>query len=99
MEMRQLTALRAKFPDRVPIIVWTTLPLDKKKYLVATDFNIGQLMCVIRMRLALEPSQALFVVVITKDDTRVVPLPSDPISMYDEGGIVYLSVFTENTFG
>ncbi|EOD09964.1 hypothetical protein EMIHUDRAFT_416679 [Emiliania huxleyi CCMP1516] len=65
----QALAIRAKHPDRIPVIVEkrprdATLPLiDKKKFLVPADLTVGQFVYVIRKRIALKPEQAIFLFV------------------------------------
>merc|ERR1719198_2244122 len=62
-------AIRAKHPDRIPVIVDrragdSSLPdIDKKKFLVPADLTIGQFMYVIRKRIKLAPEQAIFLFV------------------------------------
>ncbi|MEQ2245335.1 hypothetical protein ILYODFUR_026608 [Ilyodon furcidens] len=57
--------VRAKHPDKIPIIVERALrsrapELDKKKYLVPSDLTVGQLCFLIRQRMSLRPEEALF---------------------------------------
>jgi len=54
-----------RHPDRVPIIATrnpnsNTPELDKHKYLVPMDITVGQFLFVIRKRMLLPPSRALF---------------------------------------
>lgn len=63
---RAINELMVKYPDRVPIIVTrnknsaTTPEIDKHKYLVPVDITVGQFLFVIRKRMLLPPSRALF---------------------------------------
>lgn len=57
--------IRAKYPDRVPVICEkadrSDIPdIDKKKYLVPADLTVGQFHYVIRKRIQLAPEKALF---------------------------------------
>mmetsp|Transcript_20020 Transcript_20020/g.40742 ORF Transcript_20020/g.40742 Transcript_20020/m.40742 type:complete len:119 (-) Transcript_20020:2841-3197(-) len=57
--------IRAKYPDRVPVICEkadrSDIPdIDKKKYLVPADLTVGQFHYVIRKRIKLAPEKALF---------------------------------------
>ena len=57
--------IRAKFPGRVPVICEAapgcTLPdIDKAKYLVPEELTVGQFMFVIRKRMVLPPTVAMF---------------------------------------
>ncbi len=60
--------IRAKYPDKVPIVVArargsrSTLPeLRRWKFLVARDLTVGQFIYVLRSHMTLPPEQALFV--------------------------------------
>ena len=71
LESRKASAasIRAKHPDRIPVIVEkrardSALPdIDKKKFLVPADLTIGQFVYVIRKRIKLAPEQAIFLFV------------------------------------
>ncbi|PWA98950.1 arogenate dehydratase [Artemisia annua] len=70
LEKRQAESsrIRAKYPDRVPVIVEraekTDIPdIDKKKYLVPADLTIGQFVYVVRKRIKLSAEKAIFVFV------------------------------------
>ena len=57
-----------KYPDRIPIIVQKhsscELPeIDKSKYLVPKDMNMSQFSFIIRKRIKLESSQAIFITI------------------------------------
>ena len=93
-----------KYSDRVPIIVCKAndckLPdIDKQKYLVPKDMNLGQFIYVIRKRIKLQPSEALFILV--NDSLQ----PGNKIiqDIYetnkDEDGFLYIIYSSENTFG
>jgi GABA(A) receptor-associated protein len=62
-------SIRAKHPDRIPVIVEkrqrdASLPeIDKKKFLVPSDLTVGQFVYVIRKRIKLAPEQAIFLFV------------------------------------
>ena len=64
----QAESSRMKHPDRIPIVCELSdragiANLDKKKYLVPCDFTVGQFMNVIRMRLKLPQTSALFLLI------------------------------------
>ena len=96
--------IRAKHPDRIPIIVEPTtdniLPLlDKHKYLVSNEMTLGQFAYTIRKRIRLSQDQAMFLFV-----NNVLPPTSSTIGgVYhehkDADGFLYLSYAGENTFG
>jgi GABA(A) receptor-associated protein len=93
-----------KYPDRLPIIVQkdhkSELPgVDKCKYLVPRNMTMSQFSFVIRKRIKLEPSQAIF---ITINHTLVASskLLSDVYEeQKDEDGFLYVIYTGENTFG
>jgi GABA(A) receptor-associated protein len=93
-----------KYNDRIPVIVNlgknTDLPpLDKSKYLVPKDLTFGQLLYVIRTRMKLNPSKALFIFI----KNRIPPTSAKIIEIYEEykelDGFLYCTVNGENTFG
>ena len=96
----------SKYPDRIPIIVEKSaqksdLPdIDKIKYLVPHDLSIGQFMFVIRKRMKLDSTAALFCFV----GNGVQPSGSQLLStVYDyyksEDNFLYIKYTAENTFG
>ncbi|TQD70429.1 hypothetical protein C1H46_044034 [Malus baccata] len=70
LERRQAEAsrIREKYPDRIPVIVEkaarSDIPdIDKKKYLVPADLNVGQFVYVVRKRIKLGAEKAIFIFV------------------------------------
>lgn len=60
--------IRAKYPDRIPVIVEkapkSDVPdLDKKKYLVPADINVGKFIFEIRQHMNLSSEKAIFLFV------------------------------------
>jgi GABA(A) receptor-associated protein len=97
----------SKYFDRIPIIVEksntrnNTLPdIDKHKYLVPKDLTIGQFQHVIRKRIKLDSTTALFIFV---NKNIIPPSTSFVSSIHDEykseDGFLYINYATENTFG
>jgi len=97
--------IRAKYPDRVPVIVeqtkaGTTLTdIDKKKYLVPRDLTLGQFMYVIRKRIKLPPEQAIFLFI-----NGTIPATTTLLNVMDDNyrdadGFLYITYSGENTFG
>lgn len=96
--------IRAKYPDRIPVIVEKALgsniqEIDKRKYLVPSDISIAQFMWIIRQRIQLSPEKAIFLFV-----GKVLPQSSANISeIYEEhkdpDGFLYVCFSGENTFG
>lgn len=99
----EATKIMTKYPDRIPVICYpmrkTDPSIDKNKYLVPYDISFGQLAYVIRKRLKMAPSQALYFYV-----EGVIPTSSHHIqelySRYrDPDGFLYVVYSAENTFG
>ena len=105
---RQMESLRVlnKYPDRVPIICQKhpnagseCPPIDKIKYLTPVDLTLSQFMYVIRKRVNLHSSKALFLFI----DGNIPPMNTLLSVLYaqyqDEDGFLYITYNTENTFG
>lgn len=93
-----------KYPDRVPIIVCKakgcTLPdIDKQKFLVPKDMNIGQFIYIIRKRVKLDPHQALFVLINNNLSNSNKLLQGIYENDKDKDGFLYITYCSENTFG
>ena len=97
--------IRAKFPDRIPIIVeksrnCTVIPdIDKNKYLVPSDLTVGQFIYVIRKRIKLDASESLFIFV-----NNVLPTTSQTLGQLyqdykDADGFLYFAIQGQSTFG
>lgn len=96
--------IRAKYPDRIPVIVEKSINsdipmVDKKKYLVPSDLTAGQFLYVIRKRIELPPEKAIFIFV-----NNTLPPSTDMMSQLyaeykDEDGFLYLSYSGESSFG
>ena len=106
-EHRQAEAekIRTKYPDRVAVICekveGSRVPqVDKTKYLVPKSLTVGQFVYVIRRRVKLDASQALFVM--TASGTML-PTSSTIAQIreehQDEDGFLYLVYSGENAFG
>jgi len=96
--------IRAKYPDRIPVIVEkapkSDAPdIDKKKYLVPADITVGKFVYEIRKHMKLNPEQAIFLFV---NDT-LPPTAAMMSQIYeknkDEDGFLYVTYSGENTFG
>lgn len=102
--MNESDRIMNKYPDRIPIIVkkrkGSDAPsIDKSKYLVPKDMTINQFTFIIRKRLKLEPSKALFVTI-----NGNLPVSNEQINdIYlrekNEDGFLYIIYSFENTFG
>ena len=97
--------IKEKYTDRIPIIVEkhtksNNIPdIDKKKYLVPKDLTVGQFQYVLRKRLKLDASKAMFLFV-----NGILPATSSLLTQLydehkDEDGFLYITYSGENTFG
>lgn len=93
-----------KYPTRIPIIVEKNNDCDleeinKKKYLVPRDMNLSQFIFVIRNRIKMEPSKALFIMI----NNSLVASGEVIGEIYDKhkdnDGFLYIIYTSENTFG
>jgi len=97
--------LRAKYPDRVPIIVDrrnTQDPdIDKHKYLVPLDLTFGQFVSVVRKRMKLQPEQGLYF--FCESDNTLVPMSALISSLFHEkateSNFLIFVYCIESTFG
>eukprot|EP01100_Stratorugosa_tubuloviscum_P013846 TRINITY_DN711_c2_g1_i1.p1 TRINITY_DN711_c2_g1~~TRINITY_DN711_c2_g1_i1.p1 ORF type:complete len:118 (+),score=38.79 TRINITY_DN711_c2_g1_i1:145-498(+) len=96
--------IRAKYPDRIPVIVEkapkSDVPdIDKKKYLVPADIQMGKFVFEIRKHMKLAPEKAIFLFV-----GHVLPQTTAVMSTIyekyrDEDGFLYITYSGESTFG
>ena len=91
-----------KYTDRIPCIIETgkDLRLDKHKYLIPSNLTLGQFITVVRKRIKLGDTEALFIFT----ECNVIPPTSAIMShIYEtfkhEDGFLYLWIGMENTFG
>lgn len=105
---RRDTAARVmrKYPDRVPVVVERkagdksdTPSVAQQKYLVPRETTMGEFVYIIRRRIRLSPTQAIFVFA----NNRLPPVSMSMSEVYEEyrdpDGILYLVYSGENTFG
>ena len=93
-----------KYPDRLPIIVQrdnkSELPeVDKCKYLVPRNMTMSQFSFVIRKRIQLEPSQAIFITINHALVASSKLLSEVYEEQKNEDGFLYVIYTGENTFG
>ena len=105
LRKEQSSRIRAKHPNRIPVIVEkysnsiTAPNIDKNKFLVPGDSTVGSFVHVIRKRMQLSDKAALFLFCGT-----TIPPTSEVMSMIydkhrDEDGFLYMVYTAENTFG
>ena len=98
-------AVREKHPDRIPVLCErhassALKDVGSKKFLVPRDLTIGQFIYVLRKRMPLPSSQALFL----STESGHIPPSSQQMQQthaahQDEDGFLYLRYSGENTFG
>jgi len=100
---KESSQVRAKYPDRCPVIVYTDdknlEPLDKYKYLVPEDITLAQFMQIIRKKIKLDSKKAIWLYV-----GNTMPVTSSTLSTLhtahaDEDGFLYIKLVGENVFG
>ena len=96
--------IKYKYPDRVPVIVKkadkSRLPdIDRKKYLVPKDVTVGQFISIIRNRIKLDPSQAIFMFIDNELPSLSTPLVEVYDKYKDDDEALYVIYTGENTFG
>jgi GABA(A) receptor-associated protein len=103
--LQESNNIMSKYDSRYPIIVEVNpkfkdkLKLDKHKYLVPGDITMGQFLYVLRKRIKLSQSEALFIFL-----NNSIPCTSTTINiLYDTykdiDNFLYLTLSMENTFG
>tara|TARA_Y100000389_G_scaffold190855_1_gene216204 strand:- start:1888 stop:2253 length:366 start_codon:yes stop_codon:yes gene_type:complete len=109
LEARKAEAVKimGKHPDRIPVICEKSaqcsvqIPdIDKIKFLTPKDMVFGQFVYVVRKRIYIKPSQAIFLFI----NNTTLPHSSDTMtSVYekyaDPDGFLYCKYSGENTFG
>ena len=93
-----------KYPDKLPIICEKNSIKDpnilKTKYLVNVDLKVAQFMFVIRSKMTIDVTQAIYLFV---NGSTIVPSNTYLATIYelykDNDGFLYLDYATENTFG
>ena len=101
MESKKITD---KYPNRIPIIInksdeSTLNDIDKQKYLVPNDLTFSQFVYIVRKRINLNESSALFLFI----NNKIVPSNKSMKEVYDvdkdSDGFLYINYTNENTFG
>ena len=102
---KESSKILTKYPDRIPIIVSrsknSTLPeLEKSKFLVPSDLTLGQFQTVLRKRIKLADTEAIFIFI---NDTKLCTGSDNISNLYDENkdddGFLYITYCSENVFG
>ncbi len=95
--------IRQKYPDRIPVIIERrnrdTPEIDNKKFLVPADLTCGQLLYVIRKRLKLTATGAIFIFVNNQLLPASVLLSQIYTENADISGYLFCIYSKEDTFG
>ncbi len=101
--------IRNKYPTRIPLIVGpsseTSPSIDAHKFLVPCDSTIGQFMNVLRQRLKLKETQAIFIFIHNLfNNATTVPSASQLMGEVHKkheanDGFLYCTYELENAFG
>ena len=103
---REAERIKAKYPNRLPIVVEIApscrklISIDKRKYLVPDTLTLGQLRLILEKRLTLKSSEALFIFV---GNQEIPPISISIAELYrkhkDTDSFLYVILAVENTFG
>ena len=104
MRIQESNKIITKYPTRIPIIVQKSekcdlIDIKKKKYLVPKELTLQQFIFVIRKRIKLESSQALFIMVNNTLSPATLNLGEIYEKQKDKDGFLYITYSSENTFG
>uniref|UniRef100_A0A669CXS0 Microtubule-associated protein 1 light chain 3 gamma, like n=1 Tax=Oreochromis niloticus TaxID=8128 RepID=A0A669CXS0_ORENI len=104
--VHMLCSIRSKFPNKLPVIVERyirerTLPLlDKTKFLVPYELTLGQFLCLLRNKIALDSTQALFLLVAEKSMSCMSSNMGEVYTRYrDADGFLYITYASQEMFG
>jgi len=98
------SGLIKKYPGYIPIICEKNqdsngADLEKKKYMVPGEITLGQFLTIVRKRIKLEQSQAIFIFV----NGHIISSHEIISSVYqahkDHDNFLYMTYSKENTFG
>ena len=95
----------AKYPERIPIIVEKSATcnsikeIDRNKFLVPADITMGQFMHIIRNRIKLDSSQAMYLFINNRMTTTSEMIAQTYHNYKDEDGFLYVTYAGESTFG
>uniref|UniRef100_A0A3B3V0Z5 Microtubule-associated protein 1 light chain 3 gamma, like n=1 Tax=Poecilia latipinna TaxID=48699 RepID=A0A3B3V0Z5_9TELE len=89
--------IRSKFPNKLP----KTLPLlDKTKFLVPFELTLGQFLCLLRNKIALDGTQTLFLLVAERSMSSMSSSMGDIYSRFrDADGFLYITYASQEAFG
>lgn len=101
--LSETKAMLSRFSDRIPIIVEkkkdTIQTIDKRKFMVPRTLTMSQFVFVIRKRLKLKSTEAIFVFCNNRLVNQSTLMSDIYESDKDDDGFLYLIYDFENTFG
>ncbi|XP_012499824.1 PREDICTED: microtubule-associated proteins 1A/1B light chain 3C [Propithecus coquereli] len=102
----EVAGIRAKFPNKIPVIVERYprekfLPLlDKTKFLVPQELTMTQFLSIIRSRMVLRATEAFYLLVNNKSLVSMSMTMAEIYRDYkDEDGFVYMTYASQEMFG
>ncbi|EFB22113.1 hypothetical protein PANDA_006964, partial [Ailuropoda melanoleuca] len=102
----EVAGIRAKFPNKIPVIVERypreklLPPLDKTKFLVPQELTMSQFLSVIRSRLVLGATEAFYLLVNNRSLVSMSVTMAEVYRDYrDEDGFVYVTYASQEMFG
>ncbi|XP_053209704.1 microtubule-associated proteins 1A/1B light chain 3C-like [Panonychus citri] len=102
----EYATLKAKFPNKVMVVVERYakeryLPLiDKTKFLVPEDLCASKLMMIIRSRMDLSNTQAVYLMTANRTMINMTKTLAEIHDQFkDEDGFVYITYASQNVFG
>ncbi|ROL47127.1 Microtubule-associated proteins 1A/1B light chain 3C [Anabarilius grahami] len=98
--------IRSKFPNKLPVIVERYLQekklplLDKTKFLVPNELILGQFLSLLRSKIALEASQALYLLISGRNMSCLSTSMGEVYSQFrDPDGFLYITYASQDMFG
>ncbi|XP_027631040.1 microtubule-associated proteins 1A/1B light chain 3C isoform X1 [Tupaia chinensis] len=102
----EVAGIRAKFPNKIPVIVERYprerfLPLlDKTKFLVPQELTMTQFLSIIRSRMVLRATEAFYLLVNNKSLISMSVTMAEIYRDYkDEDGFLYMTYASQEMFG
>ncbi|XP_030621364.1 microtubule-associated proteins 1A/1B light chain 3C [Chanos chanos] len=102
----EVCSIRSKFPNKLPVIVERyirekQLPLlDKTKFLVPFELTMGQFLSLLRSKINLEATQALYLLISERSMSCMSASMGEVYSQYkDPDGFLYMTYASQDMFG
>lgn len=95
--------LLQKYPDRIPVIFdihqTASLQLYKYKFLFPNDISVAQMISIMRRRMKLQPSEAVFFFFNNTIPALHLTVAQVYNQQHDSDGFLYCVITQENAFG